>query len=88
MYIRSYLLYDLEDDSEESDSPFQYGNTDCDYFEPGQFNAKYQDGNQYISYFQLNCRGLSSNWDSFRNLICDMHGESFSFDILGHLRHQ
>ena len=48
------LYNDIEDDSEESDSPFQYGNIDCDYFEPGQFNAKYQDGNKYISYFQLN----------------------------------
>ena len=77
------LYNDLDDDSEESDPPFQYGNTDCDYFEPGQFNAKYHDGNKYISYFQLNCRGLSANWDSFRNLICDMHGESFPFGILG-----
>jgi len=34
------------------------------------------------SYFHLNCRGLSSNWDSFQNLICDMHSDQHSFDFI------
>ena len=33
--------------------------------------------------FHINCRGLSSNWESFRSLLCDMHGEKFSFDVIG-----
>ncbi len=35
----------------------------------------------YTTYFHLNCRGLS--WDSFRSLICDLHGDNFSFDVIG-----
>jgi hypothetical protein len=36
-----------------------------------------------FSFFHLNCRGLSANWESFRNLICTLHGDSFSFDLIG-----
>ena len=36
-----------------------------------------------LSFFHLNCRGLSANWESFQNLLCDIHGTSFSFDVIG-----
>ena len=36
-----------------------------------------------LSFFHLNCRGLSANWESFRDLICNLHGNSFSFDLIG-----
>ena len=36
-----------------------------------------------MSYFHLNCRGLSSNWDSFNNLLCDLHDDTFNFDFIG-----
>ena len=26
---------------------------------------------------------LSHNWDSFRDLLCELHGDSFSFDFIG-----
>ena len=77
------LYDDASDESLESDSPFQYSNSVCDYYEPEQFNTKFHDLHGSLSYFHLNCRGLSINWDSFRRLICDLHGTTFSFDILG-----
>ncbi len=36
-----------------------------------------------LSFYHLNCRGLSANWESFHNLICDLHGDAFSFDLIG-----
>jgi len=35
-----------------------------------------------FSFFQLNCPGLSANWELFRVLICNLHGDSFSFDLI------
>ena len=31
----------------------------------------------------LNCRGLSANWAFFRDLLYDLHGDQFSFDLIG-----
>ena len=55
----------------------------CDYFEPDQFHQLTKQFNESQNYFHLNCRGLSSNWTSFRELLCDLHGDSFSFDLIG-----
>ena len=74
----------LNTDDESPDSP--YGNSDakCDYFEPEQFRAEMEDiKTKDISYFHLNGRGLSSNWETFKDLICDLHGERFSFNYIG-----
>ena len=76
------LYEDPDDDSAVRDSPFKYSNVTCDYYETENFISKQKDLNGSLSYFQLNCRGLSTNWDSYRNLICDLHGESFAFYIL------
>ncbi len=35
------------------------------------------------SYFHLNCRGLSSNWDSFYSLLCELQSDKFNFDVIG-----
>ena len=35
------------------------------------------------SYFHLNCRSLANNWDYFKELLCELHNESFSFDFIG-----
>jgi len=77
------LYEDFDDDCLDNDSPFKYSNATCDYYEPDNFNIKYHDVCGSLSYFHLNCRGLATNWDSFHNLICDLHGESFAFDIIG-----
>ena len=80
-------IYDnisLYEDDECFDSPFGYSDKECAYFEPDQFCAEMEHMNSKdISYFHLNCRGLSSNWELFRDLICDLHNEHFSFDFIG-----
>ena len=76
-------LHEDENVTESFDSPFQYVNERCDYFEPDQFHQLTKQFNESQNYFHLNCRGLSSNWTSFRELLCDLHGDSFSFDLIG-----
>jgi hypothetical protein len=39
--------------------------------------------NNSKSFFHLNCRGLSSNWDSFCDLLANLHDNTFAFDIIG-----
>ena len=78
-YNLKSLFEDVDDDYD--DSPFQYTNN-CSYFEPDQF-CNHAEKFSGQSYFHLNCRGLSSNWESFRELLCDLHGDQFSFDIIG-----
>ena len=42
-----------------------------------------RDSHSSESYFHLHCRSLSSNWENFYELLCDLHSENFSFDIIG-----
>ena len=65
-----------------SPSPYGGRGNNCSYFEPDQF-CNHAEKFSGQSYFHLNCRGLSSNWESFRELLCDLHGDQFSFDIIG-----
>ena len=71
------LKYLFDDSNDYHDSPLQYNN-DCSYLEPDQFPNHAENLNRQ-SYFHFNCRGLSSNWESFRDLLCD----HFSFDVVG-----
>ena len=81
------LYQDTEDDAIEKDSPFQYSLNSCEYYEPERFrdmiNADNMHNNNVSSYFHLNCRGLSANWDAFYNLVCDLKNDKFSFDFIG-----
>lgn len=78
-----------EDDSDVNYSLFK--NTDsgeCDYYEPLKFAVKTKHHNlsnnkHTNSYLHLNCRGLSSNWEKFQDLLCDVHSPEFSFDFIG-----
>jgi len=70
------------------DSPFTTTPNKCEYYEPMEFTKGFSessidDGNHSRSYFHLNCRGLSANWEQFRDLLCDLHSDSFSFDFIG-----
>ena len=65
------------------DSPFSQCNQNCDYYEPKQFKEKCGKSNETISYFHLNIRSLSAHWENLRELLCELHGETFSFDVLG-----
>ena len=33
--------------------------------------------------YNLNCRGLSSNWESFRSHLYDLNDDTFSFEFIG-----
>ena len=36
-----------------------------------------------LSYFHINCRGLSSNWDAFDDPMCHLNNDKFAFDCIG-----
>ena len=74
-------VYEDTFEEEYDDSPFQFSNN-CKYFEPHQFLNNVDTSNRN-TFFHLNCRGLSANWESFRDLLGDIHGKTFSFDIIG-----
>ncbi len=71
------------DGTSENDSPFQFCNSECSYFEPDEFQKHVPNAKNSVSYFHLNCRGLSANWEAFHNLLCNLHSDSFSFDFIG-----
>ncbi len=54
-----------------------------EYMDPDEFNSKTNDYINSTSHFHLNCRSLSSNWESFKSLICELHCNTFSFDYIG-----
>ena len=58
------------------ESPFNSSNTDSIYYEPDEFQQKFSNIQSVSSYFHLNCHSLNSNWEGFRNLLCDLHGET------------
>jgi hypothetical protein len=68
---------------DNGDSPLRQGNQECKYYEPDQFSQIIEGTTIALSSFHLNCRSLSSNWDAFHNLLCDLHNKDFSFDIIG-----
>ena len=35
------------------------------------------------TFFHINCCGLSNKWDNFKDLLCDLHTNSFTFDYIG-----
>jgi hypothetical protein len=72
-----------DDDDDDYQSPFNSNITGSDYYEPHEFQKKFSNIQSVSSYFHLNCRSLNSNWDGFRNLLCDLHGETFAFDFIG-----
>ena len=76
-------IYELGEDekSEYTDSP--YINNDCNYYEPENFHKKSSEFKHSSSYFHLNCRSLSSNWEAFRDLLSNLHGNTFTFDFIG-----
>ena len=76
-------LLDVDEDDFPNDSPLQYGRHDCKYYDPDQFHSEVAGIHNPMSFFHLNCRGLSSNWESFRSLICDLHQDDFEFGFIG-----
>ena len=58
------LLMESENNDElyASDSPYQHCSNDCKYHEPHTVATEAAKINNPVSYFHLNCRGLSANW--------------------------
>ena len=83
-------IYDSQDDIENvgvleyvNDSPLSNLKNKCSYFEPNEFKTKFKDIGINNSYFHLNCRSLSKNWENFTDLIDDVHSDTFSLDFIG-----
>ena len=78
-------IYEDQDDPtfDNNDSPFINNVNTCEYYEPDKFHSKFHCSQNNMSYFHLNCRGLSSNWESFKDLLCNLQGDNFCFDCLG-----
>ena len=77
------MFEQLDGDNYINDSPFQHSKTGCTYYEPAQFSNSIGPMDDRTSFFHLNCRGLSANWDSFRTLLCDLSSETCLFDYIG-----
>ena len=75
-------LYDSTN-PENIDSPFDGISSSCNYYNPDQFSDMTKNSNNACSYFHLNCRGLSANWESFRELMCELQRDNFCFDYIG-----
>jgi len=56
---------------------------DSDYCKPINFKELTKFTWNSVSYFQLNSSNISWNWESFYDLICNLHDENFSFDYIG-----
>ena len=77
------LYHDNDSDSEEDDSPFRSGNIKCEYYEPDLYLNKVNHIPSCNSYFHLNCRGITANWGSWVELMCNLNTNTFSFDCIG-----
>ena len=66
-----------------NDSPLTLSNDACKYIDPFQFNEFSKNVHNSMSCFHLNCRGLSSNWESFHELIDQLRNDTFAFDFIG-----
>ncbi len=57
---------------------------ECGYHEPHMLADRLTKTHvNRTSCFHINCRGLSNNWELFKNLICELHSDTFSFDYIG-----
>lgn len=67
----------------DTDSPFSQSNATCDYYDQDEFRNASKSFQKSISLFHLNCRSLSANWESFHELVCELHRDTFCFDVIG-----
>ena len=72
-----------DDDDDDYESSFNSSDTNSDYYEPDEFQKKLSNIQGVLSYFILNSCSLNSNWDSFRNLLCELDGKCFAFGFFG-----
>ena len=66
-----------------NDSPFLNKDISCKYFSPVEFAKNIRQQNKSISLFCINCRTLTSHWEEFKELLCDIGSDKFMFDFIG-----
>ncbi len=71
------------ENDEEADSPFEHCDISCEYYEPHDFRELAKSLTNTSSFFHLNCRSISANWEGITSLLYDLQGENFSFDYIG-----
>ena len=78
-------IFDNEDNGsqDEIESPYELFDSKCIYHEPEDFLDLTKDFGSSNSYFHLNCRSLTANWESFKELINNLNNDTFSYDIIG-----
>ena len=76
-------LYGMSDNEHLTTPSFYNTQVDCDYYTPEQFRSIANRNTNSRSYLHLNCRSLSANWESFKELLCELQGDKFSFDLIG-----
>ncbi len=84
-YDLKNILESFNDFNEETtpDSPFEHCPVESNYFSVEDFGNLRQDLQNHYSYFHLNCRSLSRNWEKFYELITELHDNTFAFDVIG-----
>ena len=76
------MLSALSDDEGNDESPLLPLNYVCDYTMPTDFTGL-SSSNTDLSFFHLNVRGLSANWEQFKHLVSDLHSGPSGFDFIG-----
>ena len=77
-------IYNINtDEDDEVVSPYTVCQTNCTYFEPAEMNTITDEYREGESFFHLNCQGIGAHWDNFKSLLCEIHGDTFSFDYIG-----
>ena len=76
-------ILDLEDNDALIESMPNNFAINCCYKEPHAFSTGMNKTHTNdLSFFHVNCRGLSNNWERFKDLIETMHNEYFEFDVI------
>ena len=76
-------ILDLEDNDALIESMPNNFDINCGYKEPHEFSiGMNKTHTSDLSFFHVNCRGLSNNWERFKDLIETMHNEYFEFDVI------
>ena len=55
----------------------------CEYYEPAEIRTLCPADRSFTSYFHINCRSLSADWQTLTDLLSEMHTDNFSFDFIG-----
>lgn len=75
-------LYEINDNDTNDLEISPFNSLTCDYFDPNGF-AKHFNELKGTSFFHQNCRGLSHNWESLKEVLAEMTTDSNLIDYIG-----